>query len=305
MIPCSNIIKRTLTTDRVSISNVFFQDRIQKLLKDITRFEESKVFGRRVVRRLKTPKFVFMTDAQLQKAKEAAYDNARAILQMPPVMEPNMDTPAVLSRDEEIVGYTKCKIMFVDITPGYTDRTRLMSVREPDGTLRFPTHEERSRLNHMFYPVESRSIDPPKMFEEKHLLDLLRRKQYMYVLNRACIQFEPDDPRYVDLTSKVYNHIDDKQDYNELRSTRHFGPMSLYLAYNKRADDLIIEMLSKGFTEDAAKLVKIYNTCHKIDYDDENEDDLTLIKNYAKNNPAKSHNIELALQKLGNKSKKE
>lgn len=305
MIPCSHIIRRSLTTEKFSINSVFFQDRIQKLLKDITRFEESKIFGRRVFKKLRSPKFVFMTDAQLQRAKEDAYHNAKALLQMPPVMEANTESPSVLARDEELVGYTKFKIMFVDITPGHTDRTRLMSVREPDGTLRYPTHEERSRLNHMFYPIESRSIDPPKMFEEKHLLDLLKRRQYVYALNRACIQFEPDDPRYVDLTSKIYNYIDDKQDYDELRSTRHFGPMSLYLAYNKRADNLMLEMLSKGFIEDAAKLVKIYNTCHRIDYDD-GDDDLTLLKNYAKSNTAKSHNIELALQRLiGNKPNKE
>lgn len=247
------------------IGQIFIKEDVQKLLKDITRFEEKKIFANNPVSRFRTPKFIFMTDKQLEKAKQDAYENVEARLQMPPVMAPNTADPEVLSRDEEIVGYTKFKIMFVDIGPGYTNRNRLMSVREPNGTLRFPTHSERSRLNHIFFPHESRTIDEPKLFQEENLIRLLKRGEYRYILSRACIQFEPDDPRYVNATTSVYEYIDHKGDYDKLRSTRYFGPMCLYLAYNKRADDLILEMLGKGLVEDAVKLVKIYNTCHSIE----------------------------------------
>lgn len=263
MFPINIVIRRTLATERVSISNVFFREDVQQLLKDITRYEESKIFGRRKMKQLKSPKFVFMTDEQLERAKEDAYRNVRAKLQMPPVLEPNTEPPAVLARDDEIVGYTKFKIMFIDITPGHTNRSRLMSVREPDGTLRYPTHNERSRLNHIFYPKESRTIDPPKLFEDKYLRALLEKGQYLYVLDRACIQFEPDDPLYVNVTSKVYDYIDEGRDYDKLRSTRHFGPMCLYLAYNKRADNLMAEMSSKGYKEDVEKLVKLLEICQQ------------------------------------------
>lgn len=236
---------------------------MQQLLKEVTRFDESKLFARRQVSKLKSPKFIFMTDAQLEKAKKDAYENVQAKLQMPPVLEPNNEPPAVLARDEEIVGYTNCKIMFIDITPGQTNKSRLMSVRESDGTLRYPNHDERSRLNHIFYPQESRTIDPPKLFEDKYLQGLLQRRQYVYILDRACIQFEPDDPRYVAVTSKVYDYIDEGRDYDHLRSTRHFGPMCLYLAYNKRADNLMSEMTSKGYKEDAEKLVKLCKICQE------------------------------------------
>lgn len=265
MIVRNFILKRTLSTHTNDIGQVFIQENVQKLLKDITRYDESKVFARRSVPKLQSPRLMFMTNEQLERAKEDAYDLVKARLQMPPVISPNTKEPTILSRDKDIVGYTKFKIMFIDITPGYSNRNRLMSVREKDGTLREPTHEERSRLNHMFYPGGSKTIDAPKLFEEEHLSRLLKRREYLFVLNRACVQFEPDDPRYVDITSKVYNYINEKGDYEILRSTRHFGPMSLFLAYNKRADDLIIEMLSKGLIEDAGKLVKIYNICHDVE----------------------------------------
>lgn len=258
-------IRRSLSTaQKADIGQIFKQENVQAMLKDITRFDEKVLFKRRQVPELKAPKLMFMSDEQLEVAKNEAREQIRAKTQMPPVMAPNMKEPRVLSRDEDIVGYTKFKIMFVDISPGYTDRNRLMSVRLPDGTLREATHEERTRLNHTFYPGSFRSIDTPKLFEEQNLLRLMKRGEYVFALNRACIQFEPDDPRYVATTSFVYNYIDDKRQYDKLRSTRFFGPMSLYLAYENKADDLICEMLGKGLVDDAIKLVKIYNTCHNI-----------------------------------------
>lgn len=270
--------RRTLSTqtNRKPIGRIFFQEDVQRLLKDISRFNERKIFARKQVDKLNTPQMIFMTDRQLETAKEMAYENAKARLQMPPILDPDTSEPTVLSKDEEIAGYTKFKVMFIDISPGSSDRNRLMSVRETDGTLRFPTHDERSRLNHMYYPGESKSIECPKMFESENLARLLKDRQYIYILNRACVQFEPDDPRYVEVTSKVYNAIDERKLYHKLRSTRHFGPMSLYLAYNKRADGLIVDMINRGFREDAVKLVKIYNTCHDIEFDVENNDQSIL-----------------------------
>lgn len=293
-----SISKRALSTD---IGQVFFNQNVQKLLKDITRYDEKKIFAQRVVPRLKSPKLMFMTDQQLKKAKEDAYELVKARLQMPPVLTPDLSEPKVLARDEELSGLTKFKIMFIDIGPGYSNRKRLMSVREPDGTLRFPNHEERSRLNHIFFSDKSKSIDCPKLFEEKNLIKLLDRKEYVYALNRACVQFEPDDPRYVRVTSQVYNYIDRKNDFDKLRSTRHFGPMSLYLAHTKNADNLILEMLAKKLIEDAYKLVKIYNTCHNIDFD--SDDHIAILRNYADNHSSKKYNIDLALQSLAAKEK--
>jgi small subunit ribosomal protein S22 len=246
------------------IGKVFMQDNVQNLLRDITRYRPERIFRRRQVRQLKTPKMMLMSNEQLERAKEEAYSHAKARTQMPPVMSVNDSQPITLACDEEIVGYTKFRVMFIDISIGSSDRDRLMSVREKDGRLREPTHEERSRLNHIFYPGEGRSVDTPKMFEEKRIMDLCRRKEYEFILNRACIQFEPDDPRYVAITSKVYDYIDKVGDYDMLRSTRHFGPMSLYLARNKKTNGLINDMITRNLIEDAVKLVRIGYECHRV-----------------------------------------
>jgi small subunit ribosomal protein S22 len=246
------------------IGKVFMQENVQNLLRDITRFKPERIFRRRQVRQLKTPKIMFMSEEQLARAKEEAYSHAKARMQMPPVMSEATTEPALLAFDKDIVGYTKFRVMFIDISGGSSDRDRLMSVRETDGRLRGATHEERSRLNHMFYPGEGRSIDTPKMFEDKRLMDLCKRKEYEFVLDRACNQFEPDDPRYIAITSKVYDYIDRVGDYDMLRSTRHFGPLSIYLARNKKTEGLVNDMITRNLVDDAVKLVRVGYEVHRI-----------------------------------------
>ncbi|XP_077232199.1 uncharacterized protein LOC143867430, partial [Tasmannia lanceolata] len=286
---------------RPSIGQVFVQEDVQTLLKEITRYSEDKIFSQRIVHRLKSPKMMFMTDEDLKRAKENAYHEARARLQMPPVMDPDNSEPRILSKDEELVGYSRFRVLFVDISPGQTKRSRLMSIRERDGTLRFPTHVERSRLNHIFYPQDSASVETPRLFEENNMIRLLQDEKYKYILDRACVQFEPDDPRYVHATTRVYNFVDSRSDFDKLRSTRHFGPMSLYLAYNKQIDNLLLEMFIKQLVEDAVKLVRLYNICHNIDT--EEQDDLEILKNYAENHSRAKYNLDLALQDLVGKTK--
>lgn len=268
---------------------------IQKLLTDITRFKEEQIFSPRPVPTMQSPQLMFMTDEQVERAKKDAYEHVKARLQMPPVMTPDTSEPKVLAQNPELVGYMQNKVMFVDISPGYSDRNRLMTVRESDGTLRYPSHEERSRLNHIFYPSDVKSIDYPKMFERENLLKLLKKREYKYVLDRACLQFEPDDPRYFKITSQVYDYINSKMDHDKLRSTRHFGPMSLYLAFNNKADDLLIEMLGRDLVEDAAKVVEIYYTCRNIEYHDQ-VDAIDILRSYTDNHSNKKYNLDLALK---------
>lgn len=70
-----------------------------------------------------------------------------------------------------------------------------MVIREPDGTLRRANFRERQRLNSIYFPHKYRTVDIPRMFEEKNLEDVLKRKDTsLFVLERSCLQFEPDDP---------------------------------------------------------------------------------------------------------------
>ena len=75
----------------------------------------------------------------------------------------------VISQDPEILGHDTAKYMFVDSKLGVHDRDRLMVTREPSGTLRHMTEEERERLNQIYFPKPGRRIKPPVLFEIENL----------------------------------------------------------------------------------------------------------------------------------------
>lgn len=134
-----------------------------------------------------------------------------------------------------------------------------MVVREPDGTLRRATFRERQRLNSIYFPFKYRTVDMPKMFEQINLEKVLAKPETsLFVLERACLQFEPDDSNYIRITQFVYEHILKNRLFNELRSTRHFGPMTFYYAINKKIDFLIKDQLDRNLIEDALDTIELY-----------------------------------------------
>ncbi|CAG2166995.1 unnamed protein product, partial [Oppiella nova] len=147
----------------------------------------------------KTNEVRFMTDSELNLMLEMARNSAAEKIAMPPVLSPKDDTPRVLATDYELQGYIDSKFLLVDSSAGYSDQTRLIVVREPNGVLREANREERYRMNQMFFPKEERLLEEPKMFCEPNLTNVLDRHEYEFVLNRACLQYEPNDPKYIDI----------------------------------------------------------------------------------------------------------
>lgn len=53
--------------------------------------------------------------------------------------------------------------------------------------------------------------------DQEKLISLLDREEYEFVLDRACIQYEPDEPSYQKITSITYQHVDAVKKYDLLR----------------------------------------------------------------------------------------
>lgn len=123
---------------------------------------------------------------------------------------------------------------------------RLIVARDPDGTLRHASWEERDKVNSIYYPREGKEFYTPKMFTDPDLLrSVLDRASeqdntYEFVLDRACLQFEPDDASFISICEKTYQTIDRQQHYDFLKSTRHFGPMVFYLTRTRQMDNLLL-----------------------------------------------------------------
>lgn len=91
-----------------------------------------------------------------------------------------------------VSGFDAAKYVFTDITYGIHDRDRIIVCREPDGTLRQASGEERDRMNQIYFPKLMRSIKAPPLFEIENLTEVrtflsffLLLKPFRYFLTRS------------------------------------------------------------------------------------------------------------------------
>lgn len=78
---------------------------------------------------------------------------------------------------------------------------------------------------------------------------------YEYLLDRACVQYEPYEKEFHNITHEVYLHINENKQFDLLRSTRHFGPMAFFLAWHRLVDDLLIDMIKRDYVQNAVELI--------------------------------------------------
>ncbi|KAI0979682.1 hypothetical protein GJ496_000136 [Pomphorhynchus laevis] len=74
--------------------------------------------------------------------------------------------------------------------------------RDTDGKLCTSAYDDRRRWMQTFLNRRLRSSHIPVMFSEAHINNPLELQHYKYILERACLQFEPDDPEFV----RVFMH---------------------------------------------------------------------------------------------------
>lgn len=246
-----------------------------------------------------------MTDEELQEALEEANMKAEEMLQMPPVLLPRKPIDRVLSYDPALQGLETSRFVFTDITFGVPDSKRLIVVRDTDGALREADWDIRDRMNQLYFPKPGRELKIPTMFEDSNLKDLLTRKEYLFILDRACIQFEPDDTKYQTVCGNVYECVSKNSDFDVLRSTRHFGPMVFYLVWHKSLDNLLLELMETCQIQEANKLVQLFGIVHKVEFNVSNLDGVDLVREYITKYSNKKGALELALQAFMDYQEKE
>ncbi len=290
------------TNSRPPKASFFFDDRVQCELRFQTGLNPERVF--RVSRRgqkITTPDYRFVTEEELSSLRAAAAKAAEQKLQMPPVLDTRTPCGHTIHRDPAITGYDIAKTVFTDITYGVQNRKRLIVVREPDGELRHADWDERDRMNQVYFPSEGRKIDMPHMFTDKGLKDILRPDKYEYILDRCCVQFEPDHPMFVRTCATVFDAADAENAYDALHSTRHFGPMVFHLVWENKADGLMGHYLENKAVERACSLAKVFGLLHGDSATanamaEQSEDDLFLLRAYINQDSRKKSKLHAALE---------
>ncbi|KAJ8918388.1 hypothetical protein NQ315_008084 [Exocentrus adspersus] len=274
----------------------FFDQRIQTLLKTLTRVDFAKVFRKRKLgaSKVSDPEYKFMTDEELQESIKKAARRANKLLQIPPAVSVHKPKDRIVAKDPALQGLESCRMVFTDITFGLKDCDRLIVVREPDGTLQEAEWELRYRMNQLYFPRKTRSLRTPKMFEDAYLETLLDRQEYEFILDAACVQFEPDDYKYQQVTSVTYQHINDKNGFDIVRSTRHFGALAFFLAWNKDIDNLLLDLIESSRIDEGNCLVELYCKIHGVPIESSSE--LEAIEEYIEKYSSKKSALQLAVQ---------
>ncbi|EFA04432.1 small ribosomal subunit protein mS22 [Tribolium castaneum] len=278
---------------------IFIKKEVQTLLTTLTRVDLAKVYRKRKLggRQLEQPVYKFMTDEQLQEALDEAKRKVDEILQIPPVVAVRKPRDKVVSRDPALQGLDSSNYIFTDISYGVPDSERIILVRDTEGTLRDADWATRDRINQMYFPVARRQVTPPKMFEDDKLDDLLKRGEYNFILDRACLQFEPNDEFYQKVCSVTYQHINENNKFEDIRSTRHFGSFAFFIAWHKMIDNLLLDLIESEHIDEANALVELYAQLHGEKFRGNS------IEEYIGKFSTKKAALELALQAYKNAAK--
>lgn len=200
-----------------------------------------------------------MTTEQIQEEVESALQRAEVKLQMPPVMRIKEEYIETLSQDPALQHFDDSDYVFTDITYGVPDADRNIVIRSRDGTLSTAPLDVRKRLNQFYFPLNGRQVRVPKLFEADNLKVLLSQDAFEFVLDAMCIQFEPYERRFHEISGTVYEYIDEHKRFDALRSTRHFGPMSFFLAWHNSIDNLLLDLIQNDYLDNCVDLVEL--TC--------------------------------------------
>uniref|UniRef100_A0ABK0LA12 Mitochondrial ribosomal protein S22 n=1 Tax=Rattus norvegicus TaxID=10116 RepID=A0ABK0LA12_RAT len=250
----------------------FMDEEVQSILTKMTGLDLQKTF-KPAVQPLKPPTYKLMTQAQLEEATRLAVEAAKIRLKMPPVLEERKPINDVLAEDKILEGTETNKYVFTDISYNIPHRERFIVVREPSGTLRKASWEERDRVIQIYFPKEGRRVLPPVIFKDENLK----------------------------VHHQTYEDIDRHGKYEILRSTRHFGGMAWYLVNNKKIDGLLIDQIQRDLVDDATSLVQLYHMLHPEgqsaqEAKEQAAEGVNLIKVFAKTEAQRGAYIELALQ---------
>lgn len=280
---------------------VFLAPEVQTLLKTLTRIDLAKVYRKRKQgeKRLAKPVYKFMTSEELEAVVNQMKKKVDYYLQMPPVLAARKPITRVISDDPALQGLNTSTFVFTDISFGLRDSERIIWVRDPEGSLKEADWDLRDRMNQLYFPKPQRELKHPKMFQDEHFEKVLDRKEYLFILDRACVQFEPNDPFYQKIITITYQHINDNNEFAALRSTRHFGGMAFFLAWHKTIDNLLLDLVENEQIGEAEALVELYTIVHKISLNDKDQ----ILDFYIKEHSTKRAALELALQAYRNAAK--
>ena len=73
--------------------------------------------------------------------------------------------------------------------------------------------------------------------------DVLSKKEYEFVLDKACLQMEPYEETFQSVMALTFETVDANEDYDLLLSTRFYGPMAFFFSWHSKIDGLLQHLI--------------------------------------------------------------
>lgn len=130
----------------------------------------------------------------------------------------------------------------------------------------------------VYFPQPDKPTHTPNLFEPINLETCLKLENYLVVLDKACVRYEPNDPEFIRITHRVYEHINEHKKFDVLSSTRFYGPMLFYLVWFKKCDNIVAHLLNNARLDDCVEVINLYNIVNEVQLKQVFSSNLDLIK---------------------------
>nr|XP_022343078.1 28S ribosomal protein S22, mitochondrial-like [Crassostrea virginica] len=246
---------------------LFMKDEVQKIMNDITGVDLNRSAEMKWSKSPSKSTIKVVPDDELQKLQAHAVKKERSkIEQRPPFMKPREEINQELSRDPEIAPVMTQNLLFIDISsytrPETANKEKVVVMRDTEGTLRMATQEERDRAIQIAFPARDRRVVKSTFFKPESIQNALQNCRYSYILDKVCVQYDPDHPEFSRISKQIFDHILERGEFDALRGTRHFGSLAFYLALCRQETPLVLDMLKRKLVLDACDYVRLNQVVH-------------------------------------------
>ncbi|XP_052819880.1 28S ribosomal protein S22, mitochondrial-like [Mya arenaria] len=256
---CKNVLTAT-QKPTPDILLKFLHPEVTEILQRLTGTQNDNVVQMPVAGRNKFVNYDLLSDEELMKEKERAESLTERRMQMPPYMSERVLPSKPLLKDPQIAPALDSKYVFIDISARSKripmKHARPVVVRHENGDLCVADPEIHDRVVRTYLLEPGQEVIPPTLFQDKHLKELLQPEKYLYLLDLACSQFEPDNPEFIRITHLIYDHAAANENFRVLEGTRFFGPLVFHLAVKDKLEPLLVYYIQED------RLMETRDTIH-------------------------------------------
>jgi len=245
----------------------FHSDAVQTILKRLTGCDMDKIFKKRLVEKLDTPKYTVATEEELVAQEEKSVAAAQERLEMPTLRGMREPIDIILDEDHGLIDFDEhgADFVFTDISDSVDDYNRAIIVRENrTGILREADWDLREKINNLYWSPMGfeKLIEKPPLLEEENLNFILKHDRHEEILDFIYTHFEEDSEDAITLLHKVYDNLGLTNNFELLLSTRYYGGLMYYFVSSGRTSELIEYFDEKERTDDAEDIEKLHMLVH-------------------------------------------